>query len=251
MADSRSLDPGAVIRDALQIYRDHAGVLIPAALAVFAVQAVLTIAFSGGLGIITSIIAVVLGTFYQGMVVELVRDAQDGRLDSSVGELFASISPVVVTLLLVSILFGLGVAIGLILLIVPGLFLLTIWSVTAPVVVLERTGVFDAFARSRELVRGNGWPVLAVILVVFVGLAVVSTLAAIVSAGLGDVGSAIVSWLVTSATAPISALTAAVLYLTLRGRAGEPPLSAAAAPPAGSAPPPSSTPPPSSDPFNA
>ena len=251
MADSRTIDPGAVIRDALQIYRDHAGVLIPAALAVFAVQAVLTIAFSGGLGILTSIIAVVLGTFYQGMVVELVRDVQDGRLDSSIGELFASIAPVVVTLLLVSILFGIGVAIGLILLIVPGLFLLTIWSVTAPVVVLERTGVFDAFTRSRELVRGNGWQVFAVILVVFVGLAVVSTLAAIASAGLGDVGSAIVSWLVTSATAPISALTAAVLYLTLRGRAGEPPLAATAAPPAGPTSPPSSTPPPGSDPFNA
>ena len=142
-------------------------------------------------------------------------------------------------------------AIGLVLLIVPGLFLLTIWSVTAPVVVLERTGVFAAFTRSRELVRGNGWQVLAVILVVFVGLAVVSTLAAIVSSGLGDVGSAIVSWLVTSATAPISALTAAVLYLTLRGRAGEPPLTAAAAPSAGSTPPSSSTPPPNPDPFNA
>jgi hypothetical protein len=104
---------------------------------------------------------------------------------------------------------------------------------------LERTGVLDAFKRSHELVRGNGWPVFAVILVVFVGLAIVSTFAAILSSGLGDVGSAIVSWLVTSATAPISALTAAVLYLTLRDRAGEPPLAADGPAPA------------ASDPFNA
>jgi hypothetical protein len=236
---NRPLDPGAVISGALQIYRDHAAVLIPAALAVFAVQAVLSIAFSGGLGILISIISVVLGTFYQGMVVELVRDVQDGRLDSSVGQLFASIAPVVITLLAVSILFGLGVAIGLVLIVIPGLFLLTIWSVTAPVVVLERTGVLDAFKRSHELVRGNGWSVFAVILVVFVGLAIVSTFAAILSSGLGDVGSAIVSWLVTSATAPISALTAAVLYLTLRDRAGEPPLAADGSAQA------------ASDPFNA
>jgi len=223
--DTRPFDPGAVINGALQIYRDHAGVLIPAALAVFAVQAILAIVFSGGLGVVVSVISVVLGTFYQGMVVELVRDVQDGRLDSSVGQLFASITPVFATLLVVSILFGIGVAIGFVLLIIPGLFLLTIWSVTAPVVVLERTGVLGAFTRSRELVRGNGWSVFAVILVVFVGLAVVSTLASIVSSGLGDVGSAAVAWVVTSVTAPISALTAAVLYLTLRERAGEPPLS--------------------------
>jgi hypothetical protein len=230
MSHRPPLDPGAVINGALQIYREHAGVLLPAALAVFAVQAVLSIALSGSLGVLISIISVVLGTFYQGMVVELVRDVQDGRLDSSVGQLFASIAPVVLTLLAVSILFGLGVAIGFVLIVIPGLFLLTIWSVTAPVVVLERASVLGAFSRSRELVRGNGWSVFAVILVVFVGLAVVSTVAAIISAGLGDVGSAIVSWLVTSATAPISALTAAVLYLTLRERAGEPPLRADAGP---------------------
>jgi hypothetical protein len=229
MAD-RTLDPGAVINRALLIYREHAGVLLPAALAVFAVQAVLSIAFSGDLGIVVSVLSIVLGTFYQGMVVELVRDVQDGRLDSSVGQLFASIGPVVITLLAVSILFGLGVAIGFVLIVVPGLFLMTIWSVTAPVVVLERASVLRAFTRSHELVRGNGWSVFAVVLVVIVGVAIISALAAIISAGLGDVGSALVSWLVTSATAPISALTTAVLYLALRERAGEAPLDAGAGP---------------------
>ena len=57
--------------------------------------------------------------------------------------------------------------IGFILLIIPGLFLIVIWSVVAPVVVLERPGVFAAFGRSRELVRGNGWNVFAVIVLVF------------------------------------------------------------------------------------
>ena len=39
-----------------------------------------------------------------------------------------------------------------VLLIVPGLILLTIWAVIAPVIVVERSGVIDAFRRSRELV---------------------------------------------------------------------------------------------------
>jgi hypothetical protein len=224
--DHRPIDPGAVINGALQIYRDHAGVLLPAALALFAVQAILAIVLGGALGPLVSIIAIVLQIFYGGMVVELVRDVQDGRLDSSIGQLFASIRPVAVTLLAVSFLYGLGVAIGVLLIVLPGLFLMTIWSVTAPVVVLERSSVLGAFRRSQELVRGNGWSVFAVILVVVVGLAIVSALAAILTAGLGDVGSALVSWLVTAATVPISALTAAVLYLTLRENAGEPPLPA-------------------------
>jgi ABC-type multidrug transport system fused ATPase/permease subunit len=231
MAQRLPLDPGAVISRALEIYRDNAAILIQSALAIFAIQAILSIVLGGALGVFVSLLSVVLGTFYQGMVVELVRDVQDGRLDSSVGQLFSAVGPVLITLLAVSILLGIGVAIGFVLIIIPGLFLLTIWSVTAPVVVLERAGVIRAFTRSRELVRGNGWSVFAVILVVFVGLAVVSTLAAIISSGLGDVGSAIVSWLVTSATAPVSALTAAVLYLTLRERAGEPPVSSGPATP--------------------
>ena len=91
-----------------------------------------------------------------------------------------------------------------------------------------------AFTRSHELVRGNGWSVFAVILVVFVGLAIVSAFAAVLSAPLGDVGSALVSWIVTAATAPITALTAAVLYLRLRERAGEPPVAGGVSTPAAS-----------------
>jgi len=158
--------------------------------------------------------------------VQLVRDVQDGRLDSSVGQLFASVTPVLLTLLAVSILFGAGVAVGFVLLVLPGLFLMTIWAVTAPVVVVERAGVLQAFRRSHDLVRGNGWSVFAVILVVFVGLAIVSALASLLTAGLGDVASAIVAWVVTALTAPLSAVTAAVLYIALRERAGEPPVPA-------------------------
>jgi hypothetical protein len=214
------IDPGAVIDRALTIYREQAAVLFPAALLVFAIQAIAVVALSDALGVLVSLVSMVLSTFYQGMVVELVRDVQDGRRDSSIGALFASVTPVLITLLATSIVFGVGVAIGLVLLLVPGLYLLTIWSVVAPVVVIERASVLEAFGRSRALVRGNGSSVFVVILVVFVGLLVVNFLVALISAGLGDVGSAVVGWLVNAATAPITALTAAVLYFTLRERAG-------------------------------
>lgn len=109
-------------------------------------------------------------------------------------------------LVAVSILFGIGVGIGFVLLIVPGLILLVIWSVVAPVTVLERPGVFAAFGRSRELVRGNGWNVFGVIVLVFLAVAVLSIAAGLIASGLGSVGHALVQWAVNDALAPIPAL---------------------------------------------
>ena len=48
-----------------------------------------------------------------------------------------------VTLVFTGILAGIAIGIGFVLLIVPGLFLLTIWALVAPVIVIERKGVMD------------------------------------------------------------------------------------------------------------
>jgi hypothetical protein len=163
------------------------------------------------------VISTVAGTLYQGMVVGLVRDIQDGRRDSSVGELFGFAAPVLLPLIGAGILSGLGVGLGLVLLIVPGLFLLTIWAVIAPVIVVERSGVFAAFSRSRELVRGNGWPVFWVIAVGFL----ISLAGGIVFGGIasslsnGPIVRIVFSALASTITAPIGALIAGILYYRL------------------------------------
>ena len=154
---------GGIIGRAFQIYREQFVTLFAAALVIFLLELVA----AWLLWILAGLVSLILGIFYQGMVVRLVRDVQDGRRDSSMGELFSAVTPVALPLLVVSILFGIGVGIGLILLIVPGLILLTIWAVVAPVTVIERPGIFAAFGRSRELVRGHGWTVFGVIVLVF------------------------------------------------------------------------------------
>lgn len=218
---TQKIKPGEVISSALNIYGEQAGVLIPAAIAIFAIVALARLALTGGASVLVSLVALALGTFYQGMVVELVRDIQDGRRDSSVGQLFRSVAPVVLPLIGLSILLGIGVGIGLILIIVPGLFLMTIWSVAAPSLVIERQGVFAAFGRSRELVRGHGWQVFGVILVVFALSILVGIVVAIVASGLGTAGVAIVQWVVDVLVSPFSALIGAVLYFSLRRLHGE------------------------------
>ena len=71
----------------------------------------------------------------------------------AVGQLLRAATPVIGQLILVGIVAGIGIVIGFVLIIVPGLILLTIWSVAAPVVVLERPGGLRALRRSRELVQ--------------------------------------------------------------------------------------------------
>jgi hypothetical protein len=208
---------GSVVRRVWEIYRDQAGVLIGTALVLFAVQFLVYLVLPGGVRFLIALLFWVLSTLYQGMVVELVQDIQDGRRDNSVGDLLRSVSPVLVPLLAVSLIFGITVGIGFVLLIIPGLILMTIWAVVAPVTVLEHPGVFAAFGRSRELVRGNGWQVFGVIVIVYLVVVLVSVFAGVIAAPLGSVGRSLVQWVVNAAVAPVTAVSASVLYFALRG----------------------------------
>jgi hypothetical protein len=220
------LSVGDALSEVFRIYREQAGVLLPVAFWLFLIVAVVNGLTEGDFSLfwIGVVVGLAVGTLYQGMVVELVRDVQDGRRDSSVGDLFRSALPVLGVLIGAGILAGIGIGIGFLLLIVPGLFLATIWAVIAPAIVIERRGVFEAFGRSRELVKGQGWPVLGTIVVAYL----ISFLASIVFAAIaaaisGGVILAIVfSALASTITAPIAALVAAVLYFRLKAIKGEP-----------------------------
>lgn len=209
--------PGAVLSRIWEIYRDQFLVLVGVALLLFAVQFAVILLVPGA-SIAALILFWALATLYQGMVVKLVQDVQDGRREHSVGALLASVEPVLLRLMGVSVLFAIGVAIGFVLFIIPGLILLTLWAVVAPVTVLERPGVFAAFGRSRELVRGNGWAVFGVIFVVYVIVLLISLASVDATASFGSLGRALVQWAVNSATAPASALSASVIYFALRGQ---------------------------------
>ena len=221
MNDDRKLDTSDTLSEVFSIYGSQAAVLLPVAFGLFVLVAVISGLLSGTIlgALVAFAVSIVVTTLYQGMVVQLVRDVQDGRRDSSVGDLLSSAAPVVLPLIAAGFLAGLGILIGFILLVVPGLILLTIWAVIAPVIVVERTGVIEAFGRSRQLVRDNGWRVFGVILIVLVITIVVGIVLGAIGAGLADSSDAvrIVSDLIgRTITAPISALVASVLYFRLR-----------------------------------
>jgi hypothetical protein len=211
----QEISVGSVVSRIWEIYRSQPVVLIGTALILYGLEFIVLLLIPGA-GIAIGILFWALSILYQGMVVELVKDVQDGRRDHSIGDLLRSVEPVLLPLIGVSILFAVGLLIGFLLFIIPGLILLVIWAVVAPVTVLEQPGVFRAFSRSRELVRGHGWTVFGVIVLVVVAVIVVSLLISILTLGLGSVGRALVQWLVSAAVAPVAALSASVLYFALR-----------------------------------
>jgi hypothetical protein len=214
------VDVGAIVRRTFEIYVDQASVLMPAAAVVFVISGifgVLLIAASPALALVALIVSIVASTLFTGMVVELVADVQDGKRDASAGQLLRAASPVIGNLILVGIVAGIGIVIGFILVIIPGLILITVWSVAAPVVVLERPGGLGALRRSRELVKGNGWNVFAVILLLVILVGVVSLIIEAVANSAGTGVGLVARVVVGILTAPISSLAQAVLYFQLRG----------------------------------
>jgi hypothetical protein len=217
---SGSLDVGAVIRRVFDIYVDQAPVLMPAAAVVFVFTGILTavlVTAAPALALLAVVVGLVATTLFTGMVVELVADVQDGRRDATVGQLLRAVTPVLGQLILVGILAGVGVVVGFILLIIPGLILITLWSVAAPVVVLERPGALAALGRSRELVRGNGWQVFGVILVLDILVVIVASAIELAADSAGSGVGIVARVIVVVLTAPLSALAAAVLYFELGG----------------------------------
>jgi hypothetical protein len=216
------IDVGGVIRRVLNIYVDQASVLMPAAAVVFVftgIIAALLVVASPALALVALLIDLIAGTLFTGMVVKLVADVQDGRRDSSPGQLLQAVTPVLGQLILVGIIAAIGIVIGFVLIIIPGLFLITIWSVAAPVVVLENPGALAALRRSRELVSGNGWQVFGVILVLYIVVGVVSFIIEAAAESAGSGAGIVVRVIVGVLTAPLASLAAAVLYFELGGAA--------------------------------
>jgi hypothetical protein len=227
------LSVGDTIGEVFAIYRARAGVLLPVAFWLFLVVGVVDGLVGPSVSLFPVLVAAttVAAAIYKGMVVGLVRDARRGRQDEPTArDLIESATPVLLPLIVAGVLSGLGIVAGLFLLVVPGLFLLTIWAVIAPVIVVERSDVLGAFARSRELVRGFGWPVFGALIVALLIEAVGSLIFFRVATAIADgpLVRIVFGALAATITAPITALLAGVLYyrlLDLKGPspAAEPP----------------------------
>jgi hypothetical protein len=215
------------MREAWDLYRAHWRHLLVITVVVFLLLSlftVLLVVLLGRVGLLASALVSLAGIFWlQGALVVAVEDIRDGRADLSIGETLSRVRPRLNTLSIAGILAALGILAGLVLFIVPGLVLATWWAVLIPVIMLEGASIGEAFGRSRQLVRGNGWSVfrlIVLIVLITIGVGILIDLLLFplndsIQAYVGDV-------LANTLTAPFFALALTLAYYRLRGRLTEP-----------------------------
>jgi hypothetical protein len=178
---------------------------------------------SAAAALIVAAIAAVIGVIISAVLqAAIMRGAAQGSIGDQVDVEasykwgFARFGSV----LLISILVGLAVFVGLLLLIIPGIFLAVMFSVAIPALVVENRRGTDAMGRSWNLVKGHFWHALGLFIVTFIVVAVVGGIIGAIGGAISD--NWFVTWIFSSIAqiivAPFSALVSVLLYLDLRAR---------------------------------
>lgn len=210
-----------VIREALDLYKRHFLHLFLVAFVVYLGIAILSAVATAIGGVVALIVVVplsIIGLFLvQAALVEAVRDIRDGRVDMTIGETLSRGASRIAPVAVAGILAGIGIAIGLVLFIIPGLILLTWWAVIVPVIVIEGRGALDSFSRSRDLVRGHDFQVFGVIVLEILLLIAVNIVIGLILIALPRGIQSFVSDVVSgSLTGPFSALITTLLFFRLK-----------------------------------
>ena len=171
------------------------------------------------IGLLFSLFAMFL---LQAALVKAVQDVQDGRADLDLGQTVRAALPYVGAVAIASILASIGITIGLALIIVPGLILLTFWSMIVPCIVIGGAGAIESFGRSWRTVRGYAWNVFGTFIVVFLILiAGEIVLSAILFALPYGWRSFIADLISGSLVAPFLAAVVTLIYYRLTAAHGE------------------------------
>jgi hypothetical protein len=211
-----------VLDEAWQMYRKFAVHFLAIAFVIYLVAAIITalLALIGGtVGIwLTTLVSLIALFVLQATLVKAVQDVRDGRADLSIGQTVREAGPYIAAVAGACILAAIAITIGLYLIIVPGLFLITIWAVIVPVIVIERAGVLASFGRSRELVRGHGWHVFGTLVLVFIIMLVVNIILSFIFYSLPHViGDGLSSIISGTLIAPFVAIVVTLVYYRLVG----------------------------------
>jgi hypothetical protein len=159
-----------VLGEAWALYRRYFAHFILISFVIYLVVAVVTALLSlaaGSWGAFLGLLFTLFAMFLlQAALVKAVQDVRDGRADLDLGQTVRAALPYVGAVAIAAILAGIGITIGLALFIIPGLILLTFWSMIVPCIVIGGAGAIESFGRSWRTVRGYAWHVFGTLVIV-------------------------------------------------------------------------------------
>ncbi len=200
------------------------GLILSGALIGFGTLAGTSIPDFDGSSLAIAVVLVILIQFVvyavtTALLVQLAYDAKMNRqpqLTRYLGPAFSSLLP----LIILSIISGILMLIGLALLVVPGLWILALFSALAPAVVIEKAG-FGGFGRSAWLTKEYRWPIVGLILLLLLILTginmIIGFATGLVSVLFGSVVlDLILEALASTFGAGLFSILAALIYARLR-----------------------------------
>jgi hypothetical protein len=226
---TKRLDIGQTLQDVLNVFTRNLGPV--ALLAVLLGGVPLSMLYAGNslaagnpvfvlLGLV-GLIASFVGRpiLYGSLIFMTVRDL-DGQ-PASLRECLAAGRRKWGSLLGLMIVTGLAIGVGLVLLIVPGIYLALRWAVAGPSKVLTGRGISDAMEHSTRLTEGRRWAMFLVYLIVYVVFLVIAMAFGVVEYVFGSVApkaliSALVDPLANVCLDVPLAVVAGVVYRRLR-----------------------------------
>lgn len=223
-----------VVREAWAVFKRHpVALVVPGAVlfAIFGVPAALVDGIDTDAGLPTVLVAIaaqllglVASFLYYGYCEEVVRRARAaGPL--SVGDALAETGRVVPKLILAGFVTWFCILIGFLLLILPGLWLLTRWALVSQVISFEHLGVLRAIRRSQELTRRRVRLIFATVVLAIalseIGSEVVGAAGAWLASNdkVGEIVGGAAGQLLTGAFA---GTVIATVYFRVRGGSGTP-----------------------------
>lgn len=215
-----------VLGEAWELYKRYASHFLAISFSVYLVIAVVSALLSWALGSFGAFIGFVLTVFgaflLQAALVKAVQDVRDGTVDMDLRTTISAAMPYVGTVAIAAILAAIGIGIGFILIIVPGLILLTFWSLLVPEIVIGGAGAIESFGRSWRTVRGYGWNVFGTLVLVWIIMIVFEIVLSVILLALPVGWRSFISGLVSGAVvAPFIAAVVTLVYYRLTAAHGE------------------------------
>jgi hypothetical protein len=224
-----------VLAEAWGLYRRFAAHFLTIAFVLYVVTAVIVAVLTVSAGatgyLLAAVIEFIAAFLVQAAMIKAVQDVRDGQADLSIGGTISAAAPFVLPVAGASLLAAIGIGVGLIVFLVPGLILLTYWSLIVPTIVVGESGTMASFGKSWRAISGHFWQAFGTYALVFlIWIAFNIALGLVLLAVPAAVRSFVSSVVAGTLLAPFYALVVTLVYYRLsEAHAGATP----AAPPRG------------------
>ena len=170
--------------------------------------------------VVSNLLNVVIYGLTTALIVQCAYDAKLGRKITPgryIGPALAVVVPIVILTTVAAVLTGIGI----LALVIPGLWVYAVLSMIAPAVVIERVG-FGGFSRSVALTKGYRWPILGTLIIIFICTFLLSFATLFVAGFLGGLaggGLAVIILLTALMTAigyGLTGISLSLIYARLR-----------------------------------